>query len=346
MRLACVVGLSGPRLEDNEARFLKDAAPAGLILFARNVENTEQLRRLIGEARDCIGADDALVMIDQEGGRVQRMGPPEWPAYPPARALGIYFEQEPDAAVDATREIVHTICRDLVPAGINTNCIPLADLPVAGAHDVIGHRAFAARQEVVVPLARATIAACLECGVLPVVKHVPGHGRASVDSHEALPIVAEPRDELQRTDFAPFRELADCPIMMTAHVVYTAIDDAAPASTSARVHEEVIRRDIGFDGLLVSDDLSMSALDGAIGARASAVIRAGSDIALHCNGKMPEMEAVAAAVPALAGRSLERLSTACGQIAHAAPAHGDPDRAQAALAKVREIAAKHLSSGE
>lgn len=337
MRLACVVGLSGERLSDAEARFLKDAAPAGLILFSRNVVNREQMRRLIGEARDCIGADDALVMIDQEGGPVQRLAPPEWLAYPPARIFGEWYEDDPDTAREALALVARLIAEDLAEIGINTNCVPVADLPTAGAHDVIGIRAYGKTDDIVVPLARAAAQAHLDACVLPVVKHVPGHGRTGVDSHLELPVVETPKDELAATDFAPFRALADLPIMMTAHVVFSALDASAPASISRMVHDEIIRGEIGFDGLLVSDDLSMQALEGEIGRRAGAVINAGSDLALHCNGELVEMEAVAAAVPQLKGRASERLELACARCG-GQPEPFDRAAAEDALAMARDKA--------
>ncbi|MEM9030881.1 MAG: beta-N-acetylhexosaminidase [Pseudomonadota bacterium] len=341
MRLACVTGLAGERLTESEARFLRDAEPAGLILFARNVRDVEQMRRLIGDARECIGADDALVLIDQEGGRVQRMGPPVWPKYPAAAALGVLFERDPDAGLTAAHHLACLIASDLGVVGVNTNCVPVADVPVDGAHDVIGHRAYGRDPKIVVPLARAVAKAHLACGLVPVVKHVPGHGRAQVDSHDELPIVSEPQEVLVEKDFRSFRDLADLPAMMTAHVVFTDIDDSAPASTSRGVHDAVIRGEIGFDGLLFSDDLSMNALEGPIGRRAAGVIAAGSDLALHCNGNLAEMEAVASAVPELRGRGADRFLAACGHVGEATPF--DRDEAEHWLGQIREIAEESLN---
>lgn len=335
MRLSFVTGLSGLVLTDFERRFLRASEPAGLIIFSRNVRDGEQLRRLIGDARDCIGADDALVVVDQEGGRVQRLGPPEWPSYPAARGYGILFERDPDAGTEAAKLVSRLVAADLHSVGINTNCVPVADLPVEGAHDVIGRRAYGHSAEIVTPLARAVAEGQLGGGVLPVVKHVPGHGRASADSHHSLPIVETDREELAATDFRPFKSLSDMPAMMTAHVVFAKIDDSAPASTSRSVHEHVVRGAIGFEGLLLSDDLSMNALEGPLAARTRAVLSAGTDIALHCNGKREEMEQVAGSAHALDGRSAERFSAACLRMTN--PDQFDRDAAEDALRRVREI---------
>ena len=336
MRLAFVTGLEGLKLQDAEARFLKDSEPAGIILFKRNVRDREQLKRLIGEARDCIGANDALIMVDQEGGRVQRLSQPEWRAYPPACSFGLMFEKDPEAAREALALVSRLIASDLHEIGFNTNCVPCIDVPVEGAHDIIGTRAFARDVDTVVALGRVQAMALRDGGVLPVVKHVPGHGRAGVDSHEDLPVVDAEFAELAESDFATFRALADMPAMMTAHVVFSAIEEGVPASTSARVHERVIRGEIGFDGLLISDDLSMSALEGKVGARARAVIQAGSDIALHCNGNLAEMEMVAATVPGIADKAAERFAAACSVIA--GPAEFDEADALEALEAVSRIA--------
>jgi beta-N-acetylhexosaminidase len=307
MRRAFFTGLAGPRLLDDERRFLADARPAGLILFGRNIETPDQVRRLVADGLDAIGTD-SLVLIDQEGGRVQRLRPPQWLALPAAAEFA-------GAAVDpvmAVRLACRLIAEDLRALGITCNCSPVLDIPAPGSHDVIGTRAYGRDVETVVRLGRAAIAGFKAGGVVPVIKHMPGHGRTDVDTHHALPTVTADRATLEAVDFAPFKTLAaDAPAGMTGHLIFTAIDSRAPASTSAIVHREIIRAHIGFDGLLMSDDLSMEALGGAsIGARAAAVIAAGTDVALYCHGRMPEMIEVAAAAPILDGRGLERFERA------------------------------------
>ena len=332
MTLAFITGLAGATLAPYEARFLKAAAPAGLILFARNCVEPEQIRRLVSDAREASGqGDDLLVLIDQEGGRVQRLRPPLGRALPPADAYACLFCDDEDAALEAAYLSARLLADDLRDLGINTNCAPVLDVPVPGAHDIIGDRAYGRTPDQVARLGRAVAEGFMAGGVLPVIKHIPGHGRATADSHLALPVVDAPRDVLDATDFAPFKALADMPAAMTAHVVFTAIDGDAPASTSRRVTEAVIRGAIGFDGLLMSDDLSMKALSGPLGARAEAVLAAGSDLALHCSGDFAEMEAVAAAVPALSGDGLRRLRAALEIFARSDPY--DSERAQTGLAR-------------
>jgi beta-N-acetylhexosaminidase len=328
MRRAFVTGLAGTALKDEERAFLADARPAGIILFARNVEAPEQLRRLTGEACEAIGAD-ALVLVDQEGGRVQRLRPPHWRVLPSARQIaGLPF------GVAAARAIAQLVADDLRAVGITSNCAPVLDIPVPGAHDVIGARAYGLDVETVVAHGRAVIEGLMSGGVLPVIKHIPGHGRASVDTHLALPRVPTEFATLHATDFAPFRALApEAPAGMTAHVIFESIDPAAPASISPVVHAQVIRGDIGFDGLLFSDDLSMQALGAFdIAARARKVIAAGTDIALHCNGKLDEMRAVAEAVPALDAAREKRLAKALA-VTRRKPVPFDRAFAEAAVAE-------------
>jgi beta-N-acetylhexosaminidase len=310
MRTAFITGLSGEILAPPEARFLKSAAPCGLILFTRNCRDPEQIRRLLADAKEAIGSDEILVLIDQEGGRVQRLRPPLGRALPPARAYGRLFERDPERASRVAFLAARLLAEDLIALGINTNCAPVLDVPVPGAHAIIGDRAYSTIPGIVARLGRAVADGFRAGGVLPVIKHIPGHGRATKDSHLDLPIVANPRAELSATDFAPFQDLADMPAAMTAHVVFTTIDSERPASTSPTVTREVIRSEIAFDGLLMSDDLSMQALSGSLRARAEAVIAAGSDLALHCNGDLAEMEAAAAGVPVLAGKALLRYEKA------------------------------------
>lgn len=337
MQRAFVTGLSGETLTDEERRFVRDARPAGLILFARNCRAAEQIRTLVADFKDATGDDRMLVLIDQEGGRVQRLKPPLARMLPPARAFAIMYAAAPEAAVRAAHAVSRLAASELTVLGINTNCAPVLDVPCEGAHDVIGDRAFGREPATVIALGRAVADGLLAGGVLPVVKHVPGHGRAGADSHHHLPVVAAAAAELERTDFVPFRALADLPAAMTAHVVFSAIDAEAPASTSQVVTRTIIREAIGFDGLLMSDDLSMRALTGTMRSRAEAVIAAGSDLALHCNGNLAEMREVVEGVPVLAGEALRRLERARGAIGSAgtldiAEAEAALDLALAAMA--------------
>lgn len=316
-RSALIVGLAGTELSAEEAAFLRSACPAGIILFSRNLADREQVARLTSQARDAAGSD-LLVLIDQEGGRVQRLRPPLGRALPPARAYVPAFADAHRAAV-AARAVARLLADDLRALGINCNCAPVLDRPVEGAHQIIGDRAYHHDAEAIAVLGRAVAEGLMAGGVLPVMKHVPGHGRATADSHLALPVVDTPRAELEATDFLPFRRLADLPAAMTAHVVYADIDARAPASTSVRMTRQIIREHIGFDGLLMSDDLGMQALSGPIGRRAAAVIAAGSDLALHCSGNLAEMREVAAEVPRVEGAALRRLQRARAICAQCAP---------------------------
>ncbi|MEZ5843754.1 MAG: beta-N-acetylhexosaminidase [Hyphomicrobiaceae bacterium] len=328
---AFITGLSGARLTDDECRFLSDARPAGIILFKRNCESPQQVAALVEAARDA-ACDDMLVLIDQEGGRVQRLGPPHWRALPSAAAFAGLHAVDPARARDAAWKVAWLTARDLTRLRITMNCAPVADLPVPGAHDIIGNRAYGTDVATVTSLARAVAEGLMAGGAVPVMKHIPGHGRAGADSHLALPVVATDRATLSATDFACFRALADLPAAMTAHVVFSDIDADQPASTSEIVIRDVIRTDIGFDGLLMSDDLSMKALAGPMRARAEAVIRAGSDLALHCNGDLSEMHDVAAGAPPLAGRSAQRFA-ACLAITRRYNPY-DGRKAEAALASM------------
>jgi beta-N-acetylhexosaminidase len=306
---AFITGLSGPAITPDERAFLRDAEPWGLIVFKRNVQSPDQLLTLTTAFRDAIGRD-APVLVDQEGGRVQRLGPPHWPAYPAGSVYGRVYDGNPAAGLEAARLGAQLIASDLRAVGIDVDCLPLADIPVEGADAVIGDRAYGIAPEKVAALASAVAEGLLAGGVLPVLKHIPGHGRATADSHLKLPVVETDRATLEKTDFAPFRALSDLPLGMTAHVVFSAIDPVAPATTSAIMVGEVIRRFIGFSGLLMGDDVSMGALSGSIADRARASLQAGCDMVLHCNGDLAEMKDVAAAVPVLEGRSLERAEAA------------------------------------
>lgn len=314
---AFVAGCSGPVLTPEEGGFFREADPLGFILFRRNIESPGQVRALTASLRDAVGRDDAPVLIDQEGGRVQRMGPPHWPKYPPGRAYAALASGE-----DARRRLVRLgarlIAHDLRNVGIDVDCLPVLDVPVAGSHDVIGDRAYDRDPAVVADLGRAAAEGLLDGGVLPVVKHIPGHGRARSDSHLELPRVAAPLGELRAHDFPPFRALADMPVAMSAHVVFEAIDPDRPATTSPLVVERIIRGEIGFDGLLLTDDLSMKALSGTFRARTEAALAAGCDVALHCNGDLDEMRAVAEGAPHLSGRSLRRVEAALARISRPA----------------------------
>ena len=287
-----------------------DAAPWGLILFKRNIQTPDQVIRLVGEARASVGRDDVPVLVDQEGGRVQRLGPPHWPVYPAGAAYGRLYDVDPAAALAAARLGARLIAADLVPLGIDVDCLPLADVPIDGSDPIIGDRAYGQTPEKVSAVASAIADGLMDGGVLPVLKHLPGHGRASADSHLELPVVTAPPALLEATDFQAFRPLRQLPLGMTAHVVFTSLDPTAPATTSAIIMRQVIRDSIGFSGALMSDDISMGALTGTIGERTQAAIAAGCDLVLHCNGRLDEMRAVASAAPRLAGAAADRAAAA------------------------------------
>jgi beta-N-acetylhexosaminidase len=329
-------------LSRDEAAFLKDARPAGFILFARNLADHAQIRALIAHVCAAVGADDLLVLIDQEGGRVQRLRPPLGRALPPAAAYGRLYVQDRQAAVAAAFAAARLLAGDLAELGINTDCAPVVDLPVPGAHEIIGDRSYGSSVEQVVALAKAVGEGFIAGGVVPVIKHIPGHGRATADSHLALPVVTESRAELMATDFAPFKALSHMPTAMTAHVVFRDIDASAPASTSAVVTRDIIRGAIGFDGLLMSDDLTMKALSGNMRDLAEAVIAAGSDVVLHCSGNLSQMRAAAAGSGALKSRARERFDTAINITKATRPF--DSVAAEAQLAQVLAIAAGSAES--
>ncbi len=315
---AFISGFAGPALADRERGFLRDAQPWGIIIFKRNIAGPEALRRLIDDARAALGRA-APALVDQEGGRVQRLGPPHWPSYPPGAAYGALYDRDREAGLAAARLGARLIAADLAALGLDVDCMPIADVPVAAADPVIGDRAYGREPGKVAAIAQAIAQGLAEGGVLPVLKHIPGHGRATADSHNSLPVVDADRATLEATDFAAFRALAALPIAMTAHVVFTAIDPVAPATVSATIVREVIRDSIGFKGLLMSDDISMGALSGSVGERTDAAIAAGCDVVLHCNGDMAEMLAVAAAAPVLAGAAALRATAALAAKSPAAP---------------------------
>lgn len=307
---AVILGCSGRSLLAEEAAFFRDVQPWGFILFKRNIGSPEEVRALTADLRATVGREDAPILIDQEGGRVQRMGPPHWPAYPAGRRYGGLN----GSAVTMARLGARLMAHDLASVGINVDCAPVLDVPVAGAHDVIGDRAYGTMPDTVAEIGRAVAEGLMAGGVLPVMKHIPGHGRAGCDSHKGLPVVEASRADLKAHDFRPFRALADLPLAMSAHVVYAELDPSRPATQSRIVIGDVIRGLIGFDGLLMTDDLSMHALDGAFRTRAEAAFAAGIDVALHCNGDMAEMRGVLEGTPALAGVALRRAEAALSRL--------------------------------
>jgi beta-N-acetylhexosaminidase len=307
---AFITGVSGPELSAAEREFIRLERPWGFILFKRNIQTPEQVVRLVGELRQAIGDPEAPVLIDQEGGRVQRFGPPHWPVYPPGAVFGVLYDIDRALGLSAARLSARLIAADLIELGVTVDCLPLADVPVDGADAVIGNRAYGTEPSKVAAISRAVTEGLEQGGVLPVLKHIPGHGRATADTHFRLPEVDTSKAELERTDFAAFQPLADLPMAMTAHVVFSALDPAQPATTSATIIQQVIRGVIGFQGLLMSDDVSMNALAGSIAERTRAIIAAGCDMVLHCNGDLGEMRAVAAETPELSGRALERANRA------------------------------------
>lgn len=306
---AFITGFAGLSITADERAFLREAAPWGGIVFKRNIRTPLQLTDLIKSFRDIVGWE-APVLVDQEGGRVQRLGPPHWPAYPPGARYGELYDRYPETGLAAARMAGHLIAADLAAVGIDIDCLPIADVPVTGHDPVIGDRAYGATAAKVADIAGAMAAGLLAGGVLPVLKHLPGHGRATADSHLKLPVVDTDRATLEATDFAAFRPLAGLPLGMTAHVVFSAIDPVAPATTSVTMVQDVIRGFIGFQGLLMSDDVSMGALSGTIAERSKAALAAGCDLVLHCNGSLAEMREVADSVPVLSGVALERAEAA------------------------------------
>jgi beta-N-acetylhexosaminidase len=331
MPKAFICGCASLALDAEERAFLRGEDPWGLILFKRNVADRDQLRALTRSFRECVGRADAPVLIDQEGGRVQRMAPPHWPAYPAAATIGGVLE--PSRAEAAARLVARLIAHDLAEVGITIDCAPVLDVAEPGTHAAIGSRAFSDRPERVAAMGRAVAQGLLAGGVAPVIKHMPGHGRARVDSHHDLPVVSAARHELKR-DFAPFIALKDLPMAMSAHVVFTAVDPHRPATASPIVVHEIMRGEIGFDGLLMSDDVSMKALAGPFDKRAAAIIEAGLDIVLHCNGELEEARAVASAAPRLSSSSLRRAKAALAAIA--APEPFDVEEGKREFATLRE----------
>ncbi len=328
---AFIVGCAGASLTPEERAFFTEARPWGLILFRRNVESPAQIKALTDDFRALVGAQ-AAVLVDQEGGRVQRLTNPHWPAYPAAARFGALAEGEALAELSA-----RLMAEDLLRLGIDVDCLPVLDTPVEGAHDVIGDRAYAREPEAVARLGAAAARGLARGGVMPVMKHIPGHGRAFADSHKELPVVSASRAELVR-DFAPFKANVGLPAAMTAHVVYRALDPTGPGTQSKTVIGDIIRGEIGFDGLLMTDDLSMKALTGSFLERTQKCFAAGVDLALHCNGDLDEARAVAEASPELAGRALARVNAARAYVAREKAAAGFD------VAEAREKLAKALAA--
>jgi beta-N-acetylhexosaminidase len=337
MRARAIFGCTGTALASDERAFFRETQPWGFILFARNVHDRDQIRSLVASLRETVGDDRAPVLIDQEGGRVSRLKPPGWKERPPAARFGKVYGNQHEAGVEACYLNARLIAHDLAEVGINIDCLPVLDLPVEGADAVIGDRAFSRDPVAVIDLSKAQIEGLMDGGVLPIMKHIPGHGRATADSHLALPRVDTDAEELSATDFVTFRSLDTCPMAMTAHVVYEAIDAQRPATTSPKVIRDVIRGEMGFDGLLISDDLSMKALDGPLSVRTKAALFAGCDIVLHCNGNLDEMKEVASELKPLDGQHLRRADHALSHLA--APDAFDPAAAEARLTELLSIGA-------
>lgn len=306
---AAIYGLKGGELTQSERDFFRDCDPAGYILFRRNCLDRAKLLALTDALRELSGRADVPILIDQEGGRVARMRPPQWPEFPAGEAFDRLYRLAPSSAIEAARVNARALGLMLRESGINVDCLPLLDVRQAGAHDIIGDRALGSEPMQVSALGRVTLDGLASAGVVGVVKHIPGHGRALADSHKELPVVTASAEELE-IDLEPFERLSWAPMGMMAHVVYTAWDPDRPASQSPTVIADVVRGRIGFDGFLMSDDIGMEALEGGFGERAAGVVAAGCDVALHCSGEMDEMLAVAGAVPPLSDRGSERLRQA------------------------------------
>jgi beta-N-acetylhexosaminidase len=304
---AAIFGCAGPDLAPDERAFFRDSNPLGFILFARNVDTPERTRRLVEDLRSCVARAEAPVLVDQEGGRVARLRPPHWRKAPPARLLGELYARNPELGLEAAKLNSRLLAADLASIGADVDCLPVLDIAFPETHAVIGDRAYASQPEPVAALGRAAAEGLVAQGVTPVIKHIPGHGRATVDSHDRLPTVSASREVLERTDFLPFKLLSDLPWAMTGHLLFKAVDPKAAITVSAGGVKDVIRGHIGFDGLLLSDDLSMQALGGSLGDRAAKALAAGCDIALHCNGRMDEMVEVAGRTGPMTGAAEHRF---------------------------------------
>ncbi len=301
-----IFGCSGLSLTQEERDFFSEVQPWGFILFGRNVDTPQQVTSLVAELKSCVSHDDVPILIDQEGGRVRRLRPPHWEAYPAGEVFGQHYAQDKERGIRFAWLQSRLMACDLLKLGVNVDCLPVLDVPIRGSHDVIGDRAYSDKPAIVTDIGRAACEGLMAGGVLPVIKHIPGHGRAGVDSHKDLPVVTASLDDLEKSDFEPFRALNEMPMAMTAHVIYTEIDKDKPATISKTVINDIIRNYIGFKGLLMCDDLSMHALKGSLERRAEASFEAGCDVVLHCNGNLTEMKPIAAASPKLSGDALKR----------------------------------------
>ena len=330
---AFISGCAGHALSAAERAFFAQAQPWGLILFGRNIDCPDQVCALTRSFRECVGRD-APVLIDQEGGRVARLRAPHWPPFPPAGRFGELYQSDAAAARDATQLGAQLIGLELSALGIDVDCLPVLDLHLPQTHSAIGDRAYGQDAGMVADLGRSACRGLLCAGVLPVIKHVPGHGRALVDSHQQLPVVDASLETLRQTDFEPFRQLADMPLAMSAHVVYSGLDQARPATQSKAIITEVIRREIGFHGVLMTDDISMGALSGTVAERSVAAWQAGCDLVLHCNGKLEEMQALAEVAPAIDGATAQRCQAALSL--RTAPQRLDVGEARARFAGLME----------
>jgi beta-N-acetylhexosaminidase len=306
---AAIYGLSGTELTADERDFFRDARPVGYILFKRNIESKQQLRALTDAIRDLEGHDEVPILIDQEGGRVARMRPPEWPAFPSGEAFDQLYRLAPSSAIEAARVNARALGLMLHDVGVNVDCLPMLDVRQPGASDIVGDRALGSEPMQVAALGKAILDGLASAGALGVIKHIPGHGRALVDSHHELPVVEASEEELT-VDLEPFERLREAPMGMTSHILYSAWDADRPASQSPFVIQEIIRLRIGFDGFLMSDDIGMEALAGDHGERAAACVTAGCDVALHCDGKLENMLLVANAVGEISPEGAARLARA------------------------------------
>jgi beta-N-acetylhexosaminidase len=302
-----IFGCAGETFSDAEKAFFATEKPFGLILFRRNVKTPSQVKALCRHFRELVGRSNAPVLMDQEGGRVQRLRPPSWFAAPPLAVFGKIYDIDPQKGRRAAQLATQIIAADLISVGINVNCSPCLDMSRDETSDVIGDRALHKSPAIIAELGRVIAEAYLQCGIMPVVKHMPGHGRGTVDSHHQLPTVSAVLDQMIDTDFTPFRDLADLPWGMTAHIVFDQIDPSAPATQSTTIVEKIIRQEIGFDGLLLSDDLNMNALQGSVGNRAERAFEAGLDIVLHCSGDLDEMVQVAEICPQMTAKTHSRI---------------------------------------
>lgn len=338
--LPIIFGCKGPELSAATRDFFRASNPLGFILFDSNCVEPKQVRALVDDLRNTVGRPDAPILIDQEGGRVARLKPPHWRAAPSAGRIGaLVATRGLEAACDAARLNSRLLAAELTALGVDVDCAPVVDVPVPGSHNVIGDRAYSADAFIVGKMARAAAEGLLEGGVMPIIKHIPGHGRAFADSHAELPVVNDRREALEASDFAAFRAVADIPWAMTAHVLYTAIDPDRPATTSRRVIADVIRGYIGFKGVLISDDLSMKALEGGLPERARAVLDAGCDLVLHCSGNLEQMQAIVKDLPAMTPETAKRLAAA-----NAMRPRPQPVDSAALLARLNELLADERAS--